>query len=247
MADVFIPFLEDGFNRNLYTQRKISPQRFDREIAEFEVTPYTSEAAKRIGEGIRALGNKMGFEGRDYGSPHKIDHYIRGYLGPVGADVIKSLDVILRKSGDEPKKYVKPWSDDTITNLTKIPVVGYFFQRRGLSAEPLEKYWNNYKKILPYVNKINKLIEEDRLHEAKSIMTDWQVKLAVLIKEPHTVMQTMYEVHSKLNAIEDTPDAFTPAQLDDAIDGNIENLIRMAELMNEEVYKFRQELKGLQK
>ena len=51
----------------------------------------------------------------------------------------------------------------------------------------------------------------------------------------------------KLNAIEDTPDAFTPAQLDDAIDGNIENLIRMAELMNEEVYKFRQELKGLQK
>lgn len=247
MADVFIPFLEDGFNRNLYTQRKISPQRFDREIAEFEVTPYTSEAAKRIGEGIRFLGNKMGFEGRDYGSPHKIDHYIRGYLGPVGADVIKSLDVILRKSGDEPKKYVKPWANDTITNLTKIPVVGYFFQRRGLSAEPLEKYWDNYKKILPYVNKINKLIEEDRLQEAKSIMTDWQIKLAVLVKEPHKVMQTMYEIHSKLNAIEDTPDAFTPAQLDDAIDGNIENLIKMAELMNEQVYKFREELKGLQK
>ena len=233
VPDFIVPVIEDGFNRNLYTERKITPTRFNYEIGEFEETRNTSEIAKLTGSLIRQLGNIIGFEGRDYGSPYKIDHYIRGYLGPLGQKAIKSLDGIILKAKGDPTKYVKPWSEDTATNITRLPVVQYFFQRKGLSSEVISKYWENYQKIAPYRGVVNRLIEQKKFDEAKEILSDWQFRLVKQSTKMHKAMNKMYEFHNKLNAIEMTKNSvFTPEQVANLIDANINNIIRLAEAQN---------------
>ena len=248
ISDVFMPYIEEGFNRNMYTKRPVMPRKQDNKLAEFQYTPETSETAKIIGDAIRGIGNFFGIEGRDYGSPIIIDHYISSYTATLGRDVIKGLDAIIKKYDKDATNYIKPWSDDTVTNLTKVPIVNYFFRRTPkLSAEPLSKYWQNFKKIKKYQGQVEDLIEQGKQKEAIDLFGDYEVGLVKLLSKHTIKMQEKYNMFTLLRTREVGKSDFTPQQIDNMSDTLIYALINHAKLINESVFKYEKNFKNLKK
>lgn len=201
VTDIGNAYLEDAFNRNSFRGNNLRPARFERELAEFQETKSTTTTAKKIGQLIRDAGNFIGFEGRDYGSPFMVDHYIRQLTGPVGSMLINTMEKIVVDANEDSRKYVKPWNDNTVENLSRIPVVKYFFRRTTLGAEPLNKYWNNYKKTVKYINIKNRLLKQGKsLEDIRMALGDYQNAAVKVFENTHKGMQRGYDAINFLNS-----------------------------------------------
>ena len=247
VTDMFMPYFEEGFNRNMYTKRPIVSRSNENKLAEFQETPYTSEVAKKIGDGIRGIGNFIGIEGRNYGSPVIIDHYINAYTATLGRDVIAGLDAIIKKFDKDAKDYIKPWSDDTFDKLTKAPVANYFFRRTKLSAEPISKYWQNYKKIRKYQGQVTELIEKGQIQKAKEIVGDFEVGLVQVMNKHTEKMQEKYNIYTLLQTREVGKSDFTPQQIDNLLDTTLNAILNHAKQVNELVANYEKNFKDLKK
>ena len=201
VSDIANAYLEDGFNRNSFRGNNLRPARFERDLAEFQETKNTTTTAKKIGQFIRDIGNRIGFEGRDYGSPFMVDHYIKQLTGPLGSMLINTMEKIVVDANEDSRKYVKPWNDTTVENLSRIPVVKYFFRRTTLGSEPLSKYWNNYKKTVKYINIKNRLLNQGKsLEEIRMVLGDYQNAAVKIFDNTHKGMQRGYDAINFLNS-----------------------------------------------
>ena len=201
VSDMANAYLEDAFNRNSFRGNNLRPARFERDLAEFQETKSTTTTAKKIGQFIRDIGNRIGFEGRDYGSPFMVDHYIKQLTGPLGSMLINTMEKIVVDANEDSRKYVKPWNDNTVENLSRMPVVKYFFRRTTLGAEPLNKYWNNYKKTVKYINIKNRLLKQGKsLEDIRMALGDYQNAAVKVFENTHKGMQKGYDAINFLNS-----------------------------------------------
>lgn len=248
-ADFLTGYWEDATNRNSYTRKQLRPRKFgdDGLPAEFETTRSTSTIAKGIGHAIRAIGQPLGF-GRDYGSPFMIDHYIKSLVGPAGITIIKGLDQLIYAAGGDAKKYIKPWNDNTVSNLSRIPMIDYFFKRKGLSAETLEKYWQNYKRIKPYVGLRKELLSRGEDESTiRRIQGEYQYKISKYFMKNQKAMQKAYEGINKANSREVGKSTFTPQEVAELIDMYIDKMMRIADRVNNKVFTQKELIKKLKK
>ena len=247
-ADILTNYFEDITNRNSYTGKPTRPRRFgERELAEFEVTRGTSETAKILGKTIRAIGGVMQVPGKDYGSPHMIDHYIKGWLGPTGENAIKLLDNVIIKLGGNSKEYIKPWNKENSSNLSRMPVIDHYFKRATLGASALEKYWQNYEKVLPYIGIRDRIIkrgnytnedEKKIRRDMLKVMSDYEYRAVSIIQRSQKTLSRQYNVIRLLNSKEVKSD-FTPDEIAERIDEVLFQMINIANNANTQVYKIK--------
>ena len=115
--------------------------------------------------------------------------------------LINTMEKIVVNANEDSRKYVKPWNDNTVENLSRIPVVKYFFRRTTLGAEPLNKYWNNYKKTVKYINIKNRLLKQGKsLEDIRMALGDYQNAAVKIFENTHKAMQRGYDAINFLNS-----------------------------------------------
>lgn len=148
------PIVEQWANRSTFTDRPLIPADLEKQLPEYQYTPYTTETAKKLGQiigafpGIRAagagdnggvLGGSFGGVARSLSSPILMENYVRAWTGSLGMYALQTADAGLRKAGAVPDP-VKP--DDT---LADIPVVKAFVVRYpSAGAESIQRFYDEY-------------------------------------------------------------------------------------------------------
>jgi hypothetical protein len=112
-----VPMFEQWANRSFFLDRTLVPERLSHMSPEYQVTPYTSETAKKIGDVVRSVAGDESW----LGSPIIIDNYIREWTGGLGNYVVQGIDEALKSGKDLP---VKP--TDTMAD---VPVIKGFVAR----------------------------------------------------------------------------------------------------------------------
>lgn len=101
--------------------RPITPAGTEHLEPWLQFDPYTSEAAKAIGEAANV-------------SPAKIEHAVRGLTGGLGLALLAGTDMIMRGLGDYPAAPAKKW--------TEYPGVQAFFSRTpNYGAQPVADFY----------------------------------------------------------------------------------------------------------
>jgi hypothetical protein len=111
IPQMFKPLYEQGANINLFTGRPIVNMAMSGLEHPYQYSPWTSEAAKRIGSVVpEALGPAA--------SPVRIQHLIRAYTGTVGLYIMNATDWALRQvAGDDiPAVPSDKWYEKPILN-----------------------------------------------------------------------------------------------------------------------------------
>jgi hypothetical protein len=85
-----LPLVEARTNYSFFTMRPIVGQGMEGVATEFQVSPGTSEIAKKIGKSIGE-------------SPIMVDHIIKGYTGSMGMYAVDLIDAILFANDSSPK------------------------------------------------------------------------------------------------------------------------------------------------
>jgi hypothetical protein len=92
IPQIAVPLLEQWANRSFFLDRTLVPERLTQMSPQYQVTPYSSETAKKIGGVVRSvIGDKSSF-----GSPIVIDNYIREWTGDLGNYVVQGSARFLR-------------------------------------------------------------------------------------------------------------------------------------------------------
>ena len=123
----------------------------------------------------------------------------------------------------------------------------YFFRRTKLSAEPISKYWQNYKKIRKYQGQVNELIEKGQTQKAKELVGDFEVGLVQIMNQHTEKMQQKYNIHTLLQTREVGKSDFTPQQIDNLLDTNLFAILNHAKQVNELVANYEKNYKELKK
>jgi hypothetical protein len=90
IPQTFLPIVEARTNYSFFTMRPIVGQGMEGVTKEFQVSPGTSELAKKMG---KILGE----------SPIMIDHIMQGYTGSMGMYAVDLIDAILLGNDESPK------------------------------------------------------------------------------------------------------------------------------------------------
>lgn len=141
------PAVEQATNRSQFSGAPLIPDRLEKQLPEYQYTPYTTELAKRIGSlmgafpGMRnaAMDDSNPFHGvaRALTSPILIENYVRGWTGGIGTYILKGLDFDMRKLGILPDP-VKP-----IWQLADYPIIRAFVVRYPSStAQSIQTFYN---------------------------------------------------------------------------------------------------------
>jgi hypothetical protein len=159
IPDVGKPFFEAWSNKSLFTGQPIIPNSLKNLPAEYQVTNYTSETSKKIGELIRKIN---GDDFSSISSPVQIDNAIRSITGPVGRALTQAIDKILLESGmiEDPLLPEKRLTEQ------------FFFKVLAAkdpdrNAEPVQKFYDEFNKIRKRQNAIKLFQESGELELAR--------------------------------------------------------------------------------
>lgn len=127
------PLAEQWANRSTFVDRTLIPANLEKQLPEYQYTPYTTELSKALGRIVSAFpglrdaatteGAVSGPAARALSSPILIENYIRAWSGGLGMYALNGADAALRKAGVLP---------DPITptpTLADIPFVKAFAVR----------------------------------------------------------------------------------------------------------------------
>ena len=134
IPQILLPFVENYFNKSLFTGQAIVPRGTENILPEYQFTPYTSQISKALGSIIAEIDPTTPFA-----SPARIDALIRGWTGTLGNYAVQIADAALIKSGiiEDPVKPTKTLAD--------IPFIKAFVVRNPSSgSEFIEKFYELY-------------------------------------------------------------------------------------------------------
>ncbi len=150
------PIVDQVANRNSFTNRTLIPGQMEKQMPEYQYTPYTSETAKALGRiiggfpGENGLLRNLSIEAdhpwasgvaRALTSPILIENYVRGWSGNLGNYTLQLADLGLRKSGILPDP-IQPSS-----TLADIPVVRAFVARYpSATTQSIQDFEDAYNK-----------------------------------------------------------------------------------------------------
>jgi hypothetical protein len=159
IPDIGKPFFEAWSNKSLFTGQPIIPNSLKNLPAEYQVTNYTSETSKKIGELIRKIN---GDDFSSISSPVQIDNAIRSITGPVGRALTQAIDKILLESG---------MIEDPLLPEKKL-TEQFFFKVLAAkdpdrNAEPVQKFYDEFNKIRKRQNAIKLFQESGELELAR--------------------------------------------------------------------------------
>jgi len=139
IPDVGKPFFESWSNRSLFTGQPIIPNSIKNLPSEYQVTNYTSETSKLIGNLIRKIS---GDDFSSISSPVQIDNAIRSWIGPLGRVITQSIDKILLEGGliEDP---ILP--DKRLTEQPFFKVLAARDPDRN--AAPIQEFYDKYNKV----------------------------------------------------------------------------------------------------
>ena len=140
VPDSISPFIEQKFNRSLFTDSKIVPGYLEGIAPEYQYTEYTSESAKQLAKMIKSMPGVGGNPNElSLSSPMVIDNYVRAWSGNLGMYTLRVADEALYKTGVAPEP-VRPAS-----TLADIPVIKAFVIRYpSASATSIQDFYDNY-------------------------------------------------------------------------------------------------------
>ncbi len=145
------PLVEQFANRSTFTDRTLIPDQLEKQLPEYQYTPYTTELAKKIGGLIASIpgwrdlsldsGGVSGPVARATTSPILIENYIKSWTGGMGMYALEAADAALRKQGALPDP-ITPTPD-----LADIPFIRAFAVRYpSASAQSIQDFYDGYQK-----------------------------------------------------------------------------------------------------
>lgn len=149
------PVIEQWANRSSFTDRTLIPADVEKQLPEYQYTPYTTELSKALGRivasfpGLREAsvepGAVPGPAARALSSPILIENYVRSWTGGLGMYALQAADTALRKIGALPDP-VPP-----TPTLADIPFVRAFAVRYpSASGESIQKFYDDYERDKRY-------------------------------------------------------------------------------------------------
>jgi hypothetical protein len=146
----FQPLVEQYANRSTMSDRTLIPKDQEKNLPEYQYTPYTTELTKKLGQVISAFpgmrdqatgpGAPFGPAARAVTTPILMENYIRAWTGGLGTYVLQAADAGLRKTGALPDP-IKPAS-----TLSDIPVVKAFVVRYpSASAQSIQDFYDQHE------------------------------------------------------------------------------------------------------
>jgi hypothetical protein len=139
IPDIGKPFFEAWSNKSLFTGQPIVPNSIKNLPPEYQITNYTSETSKQIGNLIRKIN---GDDFSSISSPVQIDNAIRSITGPLGRVLTRSIDKILLEGGliEDP---ILPEKRLTEQPFFKVLAV----RDPDRNAAPIQEFYDEYNKI----------------------------------------------------------------------------------------------------
>jgi hypothetical protein len=154
VPSVFGPVLDQFANRSTFTNRTLIPDRLEKELPEYQYFPYTTEAARKIGEifgafpGMRETAISQGPAAgvaHALTSPILLENYLRGWTGTLGMYALTTADAALRKAG------VVPDPPMPTATLADIPVIKAFVVRYPTATtESIQDFHDAYARNRVY-------------------------------------------------------------------------------------------------
>ncbi len=204
----FQPLVEQWGNRSTMNDRTLIPKDQEKNLPEYQYTPYTTELTKKLGQVISAFpgmrdqavgpGAPFGPAARALTTPVLMENYIRAWTGGLGMYGLQIADVALRKTGVLPDP-VKPAS-----TLADIPVVKAFVVRYPTaSAQSIQDFYDQHEVTKKFYDTwLSKAQEGDvaameriqaaggpmmfmRLDEIKTVLTDHSKLVRDINKNPN--------------------------------------------------------------
>lgn len=199
MPNAVTPFIEQYANRSTFTDRTLIPSQLEHQLPEYQYTPYTTEAAKALGQLFGAFpgmektavepGRLGGGVARALTSPILIENYIRGWTGGLGVYALQIADYALRKQG------ILPDPPKPASTLADIPVVKAFVIRYPTaSAQSIQDFYDAYQVNKTYYDTWQAQAKEGNAAAAQQIMTAGGPGIFVQLDQMH---KTLTE-HSQL-------------------------------------------------
>jgi hypothetical protein len=117
------PFVDQYANTSQMTGRKVIPGYLEKELPEYQYTPYTTEVAKFVGHVMATLPGLREASVDDTGmttglahavsSPVLLENYLRSWTGGLGVLLLEATDKGLKKAGALPNdpEPTKTWAD----------------------------------------------------------------------------------------------------------------------------------------
>ena len=144
------PLFEQWANRSTFTDRTLVPAYAEKQLPEYQYTPYTTELSKALGQVVSAFpgmrqaaseeGAVMGPAARALTTPILIENYIRSWTGGLGTYVLQASDLALRKAGVLPDPVLPT------PTLADIPFIKAFAVRYpSASTESIQRFFDDYK------------------------------------------------------------------------------------------------------
>lgn len=133
VPQVALGALEQWANKSMFLDRTLVPTPLQKLPTSQQFKPETSEVAKTIGQGIRAIaGDKTSL-----GSPIIVDNYIRSLTGGLGKHVTDIIDATVLRDKDAPTK--PAWT------AADIPLVKAFVARfPSADAQAIQQFYDTY-------------------------------------------------------------------------------------------------------
>jgi hypothetical protein len=137
IPDAITPFIEQKFNKSLFTDNKIIPGHLEDVAPEYQYTEYTTESAKQLAKMLKFLPHNPGSP--SFSSPMVLENYVQAWSGNIGMHILRVADQALYKTGVVPEP-VQPAS-----TLADIPVIKAFVVRYpSASATSIQDFYDNY-------------------------------------------------------------------------------------------------------
>ena len=139
IPDIGKPFFEAWSNKSLFTGQPIVPNSIKNLPPEYQITNYTSETSKQIGNLIRKIN---GDDFSSISSPVQIDNAIRSITGPLGRVLTTSIDKILLKGGliEDPILPEKRLIEQPFFKVLAV-------RDPDRNAAPIQEFYDEYNKI----------------------------------------------------------------------------------------------------
>jgi hypothetical protein len=145
------PVFEQWANRSTFTDRTLIPGYLEKQLPEYQYTPYTTELSKKLGKIISSFpgmheaatdpGAVVGPPARALSTPILIENYVRSWTGGLGMYAVQAADAALRKVGVLPDP-IKPAS-----TLADIPFIRAFAVRYpSATTQSIQDFYDEYER-----------------------------------------------------------------------------------------------------
>ena len=226
IPDIAKPFIEQYFNKSLFTGQPIIPRGYESILPEYQYTEYTSELSKFIGKGIRTIVGDYS----QMSSPIQIDNAIQAWSGTLGKTLVSALDKVLVTSGTV-KDPIKP--SDTIAD---IPIIKAFVVRNPtMSSEYITRFYSDYDEIQKRLATVTKLESEGKFADARKEADKIPLNF-IFYKDAATAITYQNKI---IRQIYNSPD-FTAEQKRQLIDDTYRSMIDIAKYTIEKANKKKQ-------